>query len=228
MKNRIVEASILAVGLFLIGLFIYFSVVHITDSKRIVSVKGLAEREVLADVVTWPISFTQTGNDLPNLYDLTVNTNNVIIKFLTDNGIESSDISVSAPTVYDAYQNRYSEQKPPYRYEMTSVVTVSSNNIDKVRELINRQGELMRMGIAISSWGVNYEYTKLNDIKPDMIEEATENSRLAAQQFAKNSDSKVGKIQTASQGQFSISDRDDNSPNIKRVRVVTSVVYQLD
>ena len=86
----------------------------------------------------------------------------------------------------------------------------------------------MRDGIAISSWGVNYKYNKLNEIKPDMIEEATKNSRQAAEQFANDSKSKVGKIQSATQGQFSITDRDDNSPNIKRVRVVTSVVYQLD
>ena len=228
MKNRIIEASILAIGLCLVGVFIYCSVVHITDSRRVVSVKGLAEREVPADRVTWPIRFSLTGNDLPSLYDQTVKTNQVIEQFLTSNGIINADITIAAPTVYDVYQNNYSDRKPNYRYEMSSVVTVSSNNIEKVGELINRQGELMREGIAISSWGVNYEYTKLNEIKPDMIEEATKNSRQAAEQFANDSKSKVGKIQSATQGQFSITDRDDNSPNIKRVRVVTSVVYQLD
>ena len=118
-----------------------------------------------------------------------------------------------------------------YRYNLTSIITVSSQQVELVRNLIAEQGELLDKGVAIVSGEyntqVNYLFTGLNDLKPDMIAEATRNAREAAQQFATDSDSKLGKIKTASQGQFSISDRDQYTPYLKTVRVVTSVVYYL-
>ncbi len=114
---------------------------------------------------------------------------------------------------------------------MQSVVTVSSSQVDKVHELINRQGELMERGIAITndySNPITYDYTELNSIKPEMIAEATKNAREAANKFAEDSDSKLGKIKTAYQGQFSIEDRDQYTPYIKEVRVVTTLTYFLE
>ena len=118
-----------------------------------------------------------------------------------------------------------------YRYNATSVITVTSKNVDKVRKLMSEQAELLKQGIAISGgdyrYNVVYEFTGLNDVKPQMIEEATKNARAAAEKFAKDSDSSLGKIRNASQGQFSISDRDANTPYIKSIRVVTTVNYYL-
>ena len=228
MKNRIIESLLIAVGILALGLCIYGSAVHITNSDRLVSVKGLSEREVPADRVTWPLRFAETGNDLPSLYDKVNGVNQEIIKFLTANGLAQTDITIAPPSLNDLYQNPYLEKRPDYRYEMLSTITVSSDNVEVVRALISRQGELIRKGIPLNSWGASYTFTKLNEIKPEMIKEATESARQAAEQFANDSKSKVGKIKTASQGQFSISDRDDTTPNIKRVRVVTSVVYDLN
>ena len=118
-----------------------------------------------------------------------------------------------------------------YRYNVTSIITVSSGQVDKVRQLITRQADLLKKGVAITGddyrYTTQYEFTRLNDIKPEMIEEATVAARNAAEKFAKDSDSKLGKIRRANQGQFVISDRDNNTPYIKQVRVVTTIDYYL-
>ena len=131
----------------------------------------------------------------------------------------------------DLSTDRYNNQPIPFKYSVTSVVTVSSSQVTKVHDLINRQGELMEKGIAVSSDYSNpitYSYTELNDIKPEMIAEATKNAREAADKFAADSDSKLGKIKSARQGQFSIEDRDAYTPYIKEVRVVTTLTYFLE
>ena len=131
----------------------------------------------------------------------------------------------------DMQAERYGNRDIAYRYNATSVITVTSKNVDKVRKLMSEQAELLKQGIAISGgdyrYNVVYEFTGLNDVKPQMIEEATKNARAAAEKFAKDSDSSLGKIRNASQGQFSISDRDVNTPYIKSIRVVTTVNYYL-
>jgi hypothetical protein len=168
---------------------------------------------------------------LQDLY-VRINRNNLtVISFLKENGITDEEISVNAPEIIDMSAERYSTSPPPYRYNVTSVITVSSGKVDLVRELISDQGELLKQGIAITGgeyrYNTVYSYTGLNDIKPQMIEEATRNARTAAIKFAQDSDSKLGKIKNAYQGQFSITDRDENTPYIKKIRVVTTVNYYL-
>ncbi len=119
-----------------------------------------------------------------------------------------------------------------YRYQVTNVVVVTSDKVEQVRALINKQADLLRQGIAVVAGDYNYqtsyEYTDLNSIKPEMIAEATANAREAADKFAQDSHSKLGKIKTASQGQFSINDRDQYTPQVKTVRVVTYITYYLE
>ena len=139
---------------------------------------------------------------------------------------------INAPEIIDMKAERYSSQESTYRYNVTSVITVTSDKVDLIRKLISSQGELLKQGVAITSgdyrYNVQYEYTGLNKIKPQMIEEATKNARQAAEKFAEDSDSKLGKIRKANQGQFSITDRDANTPYIKKVRVVTTIDYSLE
>ena len=200
---------------------------------RTVTVKGLCEREVKATNVIWPISYSVLGNDLTNMYEEIDRKNAQIIDFLKKNGIEDSEISIAPPTMNDRNANQYSENKSPYRYNATPVITVSSDKVDLVRSCINRQIELLKLGIMMESeqyYGskqVIYGYNALNEIKPEMIEEATKNARAAAEKFAKDSKSRIGKIKYANQGVFSVTDRDSNTPHIKIVRVVTSVEYYL-
>lgn len=231
MKNWKTEAIILAVGMLLLGLFIRQGISGIADKDRVVNVKGLAEREVPANKVTWPLMFKDLGNDLPALYDRISQTNRTIIAFLKKNGITEQEISINAPEIIDMQAERYNSSPAPFRYNVTSVIIVTSTQVDKVRKLISEQSELLKQGIAVSGgdyrYNVQYDYTGLNEIKPAMIEEATKNARQAAEKFAKDSDSKLGKIKRAYQGQFSIEDRDANTPYIKRIRVVSTIDYYL-
>lgn len=233
MKNLRIESVILAIGLVLTGYFVKVGLNSVASRDRVVNVKGLAEMEVPADKVTWPLMYKNLGNDLPSLYEQIKTTSQKIVSFLTAQGISQEEISVNAPEIIDLQAERYSNnERIPYRYNVTTVITVTSNKVDLVRKLISEQGELLKQGIAISAgdyrYNVSYDYTSLNKIKPQMIEEATKNARAAAEKFAKDSDSKLGKIKTAYQGQFSISDRDANTPYIKKVRVVTTIDYSLE
>lgn len=228
---RLLAPAIIAIGLLALGLCIRSGLRSFTDRDRTVEVRGLATREVPANKVTWPIVFKQVGNDLPAVYSQSAATGQTIVRFLKDNGIADSEISIGAPSVTDLSTDRYNNQPIPYKFSVTTIVTVSSSQVDKVRTLINRQGELLQKGIAVQNDYANritYSFTNLNDIKPEMIAEATKAARDAAKKFADDSGSKVGKIRSARQGQFSIDDRDEYTPYIKIVRVVTTLTYALD
>ncbi|WP_338158056.1 SIMPL domain-containing protein [uncultured Phocaeicola sp.] len=233
MKNFRVEAIILSIGLLLLGVFIERGFSEFAGRDRSVNVKGLAEMEVPADKVTWPLVYKSLGNDLNALYEEIKRSNRTITDFLKEKGLTDKEISINAPVIVDMKAERYgNNQDSPYRYNVTTVITVTSNKVDLVRGLITEQGELLKRGIAITTgdyqYNIQYEYTGLNTIKPQMIEEATKNARQAAEKFAKDSESTLGKIRHANQGQFSISDRDPNTPHIKKVRVVTTIDYSLE
>lgn len=230
--NVTIFGFLVCAGLIVLGIFIRYGLTHLNDSHRTVTVRGLCEREVNANKVTWPIVSKEVGNYLPSIFLNIENTNNMILKFLKENGIEESEITVNPPAVVDLQADRYSYNQNPYRYNVTNVVVVTSSKVEKVNELIKKQAELLKQGIAVVAgdyqYQTLYEYTDLNAIKPEMIAEATQNAREAADKFAEDSGSKVGKIQTASQGQFSIEDRDQYTPYIKKIRVVSSIIYYLD
>lgn len=233
MKNLRIEAVILALGILLLGVFVYLGLSAFAARDRVVSVRGLAEREVKADHVIWPIVYKTTGNDLQTLYADIHTASGCIAQFLTRNGVKEGDISVGAPQINDRRAESYvsSEVAKMERYNVTTVITISSADVERVRSLMPRMGELLKQGIAISAgdYGsqVQYEFTSLNKIKPQMIAEATKNAREAADKFANDSESKLGKIKNATQGLFTIEDRDQYTPYIKKVRVVTSVDYFL-
>lgn len=228
--RKSVPAIFIALGLIFLGWFLYSAINHIAYRDRQVVVRGLAEKEVMANKVTWPLVVKTLGNDLQQLYQQINNNNATVVKFLTDNGIPANEISVGAPTVFDKDAQTY-QSEAPYRYNVTEIITVTTNQVEKVNSLVKRQGELLKLGVALSSDYENhitYVYTDLNKVKPQMIADATKNAREAAAKFAEDSDSKVGRIKSASQGQFTIEDRDAFTPWIKNIRVVTSVTYYLD
>ncbi len=229
------EALILAIGLFLAGGAVRRGIIKFKEMDRTVTAKGLSEKEVKADKVTWPLKFKELGNDPAELYDRIETNTKTVVAFLKQNNLTDEEISVAPPTLVDQQANMsYSSEQVRYRYKANCVVTVVSKNVDMVRKLVTRQAELMRQGITIvgneydDNSAVSYEFTGLNKIKPEMIAEATKNARKTAEQFATDSNSKLGKIKTADQGQFSIGDRDQNTPWLKNIRVVTTVVYYLE
>ena len=225
------QALILALGIIVLGGSVNSGLKSLAGKDRKVVVKSLAEKEVEADKVTWPIVSKEIGNDLPELYQTINNTTGTIRKFLLQNGLKADEISVNAPVVIDLNAERYGENRNPYRYNITSIITVTSSNVKLVRSIIARQGELLKKGVAIVDGGyenpVKYEFVAFRQMKPKMMQEAIENAEQTATQFAENSKSQIDKIMNADQGQFSIEDRDSNTPYIKKVRVVTTVTYSL-
>ena len=230
--TRILPALLIATGILFLGVFIKNGIDNFAYRDRVVAVRGLAEKEVMANKVTWPIVCKEVGNDLTSIYDKITSNTAKISKFLTDNGISADEILVQPPQILDLQAERYGSNDRPFRYNVTSVVVVTSPNVEKVNKLISRQTELLKQGIAITAgdyeYRTIYEYTALNDIKPGMIAEATANAREAADKFAADSKSRLGKIKTASQGQFDISDRDPYTPYLKKVRVVSTIVFYLE
>ena len=224
-------AALIALSIVVLGFCIKGGIDNFANKDRKVAVKGLAEKEVDADKVTWPIVSKELGNDLPELYTRLGATQAKIRHFLVTNGIKPNEISVNAPSVIDQNADQYSDNRRMYRYNITSVITVTSRNVKLVRSIIARQGELLKEGVAIVDGGyenqIKYEYVSFRQMKPKMMEEAIANAEKTASQFAKNSKSKLNKIVSADQGQFSIDDRDQSTPYIKKVRVVTTIVYSL-
>ena len=202
------------------------------SSDLSVTVKGLSEREYEADIVIWPIQFTEASNDLGQLYGALDSSAQKIRAFLTANGIKPADISAAAPAITDKSAQQYGNNAPaPFRYTALQVVTVYSSDISAVRGVMSKLSDLGKQGIVITRGDyqaqTEYLFTRLNEVKPEMIEEATRKAREVAQKFAEDSDSTLGKIRKASQGQFSITARDNNNPHIKKVRVVSTVEYYL-
>ena len=231
-NEKIIAACVIGFAIIVLGFALRSGIVAFKDMDRSVTVKGLAEKEVNADKVTWPLVYKELGNDPAEMYDLLTQKNKKVLAFLKSAGIKESDISVNPPVISDRQADNYSNEIMNYRYKATSVITVTSTEVEKVRALMRRQSELMKQGIALVSeeYGNNsvvYEFTGLNKVKPDMIEEATKNARKTAQKFADDSGSSLGEIRNAQQGQFSIEDRDANTPYIKRLRVVNTVEYSI-
>lgn len=231
-KGRIFGGLAVMVGLIVLGAMIPRAVEKYRSYDRTVNVKGLCEREVKADKVIWPVVYKVMADDVRSIYAQTDAGNAQIMAFLESGGIAADEITVAVPQISDKLANEYGDNNRAFRYIAKNVITVCTSDVDKVLALMSRQSELLKKGVVTggsSQWEnpVEFRYEGLNGIKPEMIEEATRNAREAAQKFAKDSDSRLGKIKTANQGTFTIENRDSNTPYIKKVRVVTSVTYYL-
>ena len=231
-QKLLISSLILAIGMCASGWCVKSGIEHFKTLDHHVTVKGLAEREVPANKVTWPLTYKELGNDPSEMYELIERKNRKVVSFLKAAGLSDNEISVNPPTIRDRQADNYGNEIMNYRYKAACVITVTSTDVDKVRALMNRQSELMKQGIALvtEEYGgqeTRYEFTGLNDIKPAMVQEAMQNARATANQFADDADARIDGIITAQQGQFSIEDRDPYTPYIKRIRVVTTVEYAI-
>lgn len=232
-KSNIIAATILSAGLVLTGTVLHHAIVKFKAMDRTVCAKGLAEMEVNANKVTWPLVYKEIGNDPTEMYMLLEQKNRIVVDFLKKGGLTDDEISVNPPIVADRQADNYGNDILKYRYKAKSVITVTSTHVEKVRQLMLNQAQLMKQGIALVSneYGndnISYEFTGLKDVKPQMVEDATKNARVTAQKFADDSNSKLGGIKSAQQGQFSIEDRDANTPYVKKIRVVTTLEFALE
>lgn len=227
-QQNLIAGVCVAIGIASVGISLKAGIDHFVDRDRVVTVKGLAERNVQADYVIWPVTFRVTGNDLSALYEKAQTQSEEIQNFLISQGIKAQDISQGTPSVQDLHADFYGNNLPPERYRMEMAVSVATTDVDTVLKAMVNQSELIQKGVLFTqNYRTQFSFNGLNSIKPEMVEEATKNARSTAQKFAEDSDSELGKIRRASQGQFSIYDRDSNTPYIKRVRVVTTVEYYL-
>ncbi|MCL4721285.1 MAG: SIMPL domain-containing protein [Gammaproteobacteria bacterium] len=230
-SGSVVGALVLALGIALAGYLVGDALRQSRSAERQVTVRGFAEREVPANLVLWPIVFSVTSNDLVTLQQRADDGVARVLGFLGDD-FPREQVSVSAPRVQDREaQGMMSDGRRMDRYTAEVTVTVRTDRIDVARQSMQRSGELVKQGVAVIrsyEYNTQYLYTELEKVKPAMIAEATRDARRAAEQFAQDSGSSVGAIRRAQQGLFSVEDRDQFSPEIKRVRVVTTVDYYLE
>ncbi|MDH4261079.1 MAG: SIMPL domain-containing protein, partial [Gammaproteobacteria bacterium] len=206
--------------------------VRVKKFDRTVVVKGLSEREVPADIAIWPLTFQDASNDLNALFASLQKKNALITEFLVGHGIAKDAITVGAPGVTDRLAQSYGDTSNiAYRYTATSTVTVYTSDVEAVRKAMRDVIALGQKGVALSGEGyqgqMQFEFTGLSQLKPAMVEEATKNARAVAEKFAEDSGSRLGRIRSAQQGQFSIENRDSTTQHIKKVRVVSTVEYHL-
>jgi uncharacterized protein len=237
------------VGLIVGGILLGAQIKAIKLADRYVTVKGLVERTVKSDSAIWPVSFSEAGNDLPEVFAKSEADKSAVMKFFADNGVKQSEMSVGQISVTDTQANQYGNNRPPNRYIVQQTVTVHTQDVDKLSSAVEKTADLVKAGIVLENSGQNsitYKFNGLNSLKPDMITEATRNARASADRFAADSGSQVGSIKSANQGVFSISAADsvsvaapgeegDGSNNdqqadasiMKKVRVVATVDYYL-
>ena len=228
---RLASAIVLALGIAAGGYFAGEGLLKARQLDRSVTVKGLAEQEHPADIAIWPIRFVRPGNNLEALVIALEDDAKRVVTFLVEDGFERDELTVNPPAIVDKQANSYGGSDSRFRYAATGLVTVYSKKVEAVRKAQSALSELGKQGITINAdeyqSRAEYIFTGLNKVKPDMVEEATRNARTVAEKFAADSASTLGKIKNARQGQFSIVDRDSNTPHIKKVRIVSTLEYYL-
>ncbi|WP_271405367.1 SIMPL domain-containing protein [Tenacibaculum soleae] len=233
MKNlNWAKTSLLAMALVFAGYFIGNSHWKALKNNRKVTVKGLAKKEVNANLAVWPMVITLTNNSLGDLKTNLDNQKKAVKNFFLSKGFSDNEITIGNTNITDAQADLYGNNRQKnFRYLAKTEVTLRTSDLKKIKEAQKEVINLAAKGVIINSkntWRpIEFIFTDLNTIKPQMIEEATKKAKEVAEKFAKDSNSSVGKIKNAQQGLFTINDRDVNTPDIKIVRVVTTVTYFL-
>lgn len=248
-KSRLPAALVLgflvAIGLAAAGYFVSNTIYKGRAASNTVTVKGFAERDVKADLALWQISYSLTGGDLAQLYAQSSASEKTLTDFLAQKGFAKTEIRTGTVQLEDLLANQYRTNNIPAdkRYILRNTISVRSNAVERVESTTRALNDLIRQGIVLTGNNVDYQFTKLNDIKAAMLRDATKNARDAAQQFANDADSRVGSIQSANQGFFSVGSRDSAAQGQggeggyvppqastidKKVRVVVTLTYYLD
>ena len=227
----IASALLLAGGIYAGGFFIGDGISNWNSGRRIIAVKGLSEREVPASVAVWTISFNVTGNDLDAINRRLSESTKAVTAFLKGAGFDDKDMAVQPPALHDASMEPRDKNvpPPPERFRAEQSVLLRTAKVDLIKPALASASTLMANGVHLSAGcQPNYIYNQLNEIKPAMIQEATKNARVAAEQFSRDSQTSLGKLRSASQGWFQVEDRDAATPERKLVRVVVDVNYELN
>lgn len=241
-RYSIIAAMLLAVGFATGGWFVGHGFVTARMGDRFVTVKGISERDVKADLAIWSVRIVTTDNDLPNAQRRITEDVSRVRDFFVRHGIAADQAELERPAVEDAFANQYRDaSKVKERYVVRQTVTVRLDNPETVLEASRQSGELVAAGVVLAAdegygrgGGPRFLFTHLNDVKPQMIQEATARAREAALKFAEDSNSTLGGIRQASQGVFEVLPRnqvpgvDEATQILKTVRVVSTVQYFLE
>lgn len=224
--EKLLSATVIAAGLVLLGLCLKGGVDNFTNKDRRVTVKGLAEREVDADKVTWTMNLQESGDELEPIFShLNVETA-AVKKYLDEKGTKGKvTVNVGSFDVTNNLANAWGGSRPFYNYSVSRAIRVTSTDTKLISALMQNADELIERGVILQSSYSNFEYTKFQQLKPEMMADAIANAEKTAQQFAENSHSKINKIVEAGQGEFSIDEAD--TPYKKKVRVVSTITYSL-
>lgn len=235
-KNQLAALGVfIAIGLIGAGYFIGNTLYKSRVSVNVATVKGLSEREVKSDLAVWNISFTMEAPEIEEAYASADEKKKIAEEFLLKNGFDKDEFSFSN-SVYIAEFRDTSAELKERKFQVTTFIDLRTENVDKVNEVRQKMGELIEKGLALSNSQPSFLFTKLNDVKPEMLKEATKNARMAAEEFAKDAGTKVGTIQSASQGSFAITAPEgadnysltDQTSLTKKVRVVTTISFYLE
>jgi len=234
--NRLLLAGVfgglLALGLIGGGALIGQGVVNARVGDRSVSVRGLAERNVKADLALLPLKFTASGDVLSDVQARIDGDLAIVRQFLTTQGYPAEAVDLGQLSVADTRSREYASQNGGPRFILAQTVVVRTQDVDRVQKTTRALNELVRQGVVLQDFsGPTYAFTKLNEVRPAMIGEATAAARTGAVQFAKDSGTALGRIKSATQGSFEILARDDigdeGSSLNKKIRVVTTINYRL-
>jgi hypothetical protein len=229
--SLILSAGLIAVGLTAAGYFVGQGISERGAGRRMISVKGLSEREVPASVATWTIGYSANGNELGEINKKLAESTKAVVAFLKEAGFAETDMAVQPPSVQDTSMEPREKDipPPPERYKASQSVLLRTAKVDLIKPALASASNLMVSGVLLSGKSEpSYIFDELNTIKPGMIQEATKNARIAAEQFARDSQTALGKLRNASQGWFKIDDRDAATPERKIVRVVVDVEYEIN
>ena len=222
MKQNHLIIIIISTALVLASCVFYISARSFSKQASYIEVKGLSEKIVKSDIAIWSINFQVKSNDIDSLYNEVEKNISEITKFLNDSGFEESEINVAPLNVYqDTYRDAL------YQYNTSINMSVYTDKVDLVKESSEKTRVLVKKGIVMSGNYIDFQFSDLNSIKPEMLAEATQNAEASAEEFANNSGSSVGNIVRANQGVFSIEQKDPGSPEYKKVRIVSTLRYLL-
>jgi len=248
MNDSLLKPTILALGIAIgligLGMFTSQAIIEAKKTERFVTIKGISERNVKANLGIWEIDYREAGNDLIALSDKMITNQQTIITFLTTNGFKQEQIEIRPTRVTDLVTNSSADTTAnKLRYVVTSGVRIRSTNVDQVQAVSSKTTELIKKGINLSfstsdyasdlNPNPSYFYTQLDEIRPQMLVEATQSAYAVAKQFAKDSQNKLGRLRRANQGVFEITPRDASDSQAqassidKKVRLVTTIDYLL-
>jgi uncharacterized protein len=229
--STIIASLLLAVGICASGYFIGRGIAGRNTGPRVISVKGLSEREVPASIAIWHVGYMSAGNDLGEVNRKLGMSTNAVLSYLKSSGFEEKDMAVQPPALTDTSMEVREKDVPPpaERYRAHQSVLLRTTKVDAIKPAMASASTLITNGVLLSSRvQPDYIFNQLNDIKPGMIQEATKNARIAAEQFSRDSQTSLGSLRRATQGWFQVENRDAATPERKMVRVVVDVEYEVN